>query len=134
MRWSDSSGYDAAGMHEPDLQRLNALIALIGAPTVVRTAIDGDAAAGEDAQRMATPQIDALLQRVTGLTALLRERNGTEWDGIDQLAARLLMSDLATITSLTRALNGLSSSRLADALANLAAAGTDAERILATDD
>ena len=44
------------------------------------------------------------------------------------------MSDLATITSLTRALNGLSSSRLADALANLAAAGTDAERILATDD
>ena len=120
-------------MDERDLQRLNALIAAIGAPTVVRTAIVGDAAAGEHAQRMATPQIDALLHRVTGLTALLRERDGTEWDAIDQLAARLLMSDLATITSLTRALNGLSSARLADAVANLAAAGEDAERILATD-
>ena len=117
-------------MHEPDRQRLNALIAAIGAPTVVRTTIDGDAASGGDAQRMATPQIDALLQRVTGLTALLRDRDGTGWDGIDQLTARLLMSDLATITSLTRALNGLSSSRLADALANLAAAGEDAERVL----
>ena len=79
---------------------------------------------------MATPQIDALLRRVTALTALLRDRDGSEWDAIDQLAAQLLMSDLAAVTSLTRALNGLSSSRLADALANLVAAGQDAERVL----
>src|SRR5687767_7497303 len=133
MRWSDSSGYDAAGMHESDRQRLNTLTAAIGAPAVVRAAIEGDDAAGEAAQRAATPQIDALLRRVTALTALLRDRDGTEWDAIDQLAAQLLMSDLAAITSLTRALNGLSSSRLTEALADLVAAGQDAERILTTD-
>ena len=120
------------GMHESDLQRLNALMAAIGAPTVVRVAIDGDAA-GESAQRTATPQIDALLRRVTALTALLRDRDGTEWDAIDRLAAQLLMSDLAAVTSLTRALNGLSASRLTAALADLIAAGQDAERILTSD-
>jgi hypothetical protein len=120
------------GMHESDLQRLNALMAAIGAPTVVRVAIDGDAA-GESAQRTATPQIDALLRRVTALTALLRDREGTEWDAIDRLAAQLLMSDLAAVTSLTRALNGLSASRLTAALADLIAAGQDAERILTSD-
>jgi hypothetical protein len=117
-------------MHEPDLRRLNALMAAIGAPTVIRAAIDADAAVGEDAQRMVTPQIDTLLRRVTALTALLRDRSSTEWDEIDQLAAQLLMSDLAAITSLTRALNGLSASRLTDALADLVAAGQDAERVL----
>ena len=116
-------------MHESDSQRLNALMAAIGPPTVVRVAIDGDAA-GESAQRTATPQIDALLRRVTALTALLRDREGTEWDAIDRLAAQLLMSDLAAVTSLTRALNGLSASRLTEALADLIAAGQDAERIL----
>ena len=120
-------------MHESDRQRLNTLTAAIGAPAVAHAAIEGDDAAGEAAQRTATPQIDALLRRVTALTALLRDRDGSEWDAIDQLAAQLLMSDLAAVTSLTRALNGLSSSRLADALANLVAAGQDAERILATD-
>lgn len=120
------------GMHESDLQRLNALMAAIGAPTVVRVAIDGDEA-GESAQRTATPQIDALLRRVTALTALLRDRQGTEWDAIDRLAAQLLMSDLAAVTSLTRALNGLSASRLTAALADLIAAGQDAERILTSE-
>jgi hypothetical protein len=120
-------------MQEPDVRRLNALTAAIGAPTVVHAAIGGDAAAGEDAQRMTTPQIDALLRRVTALTALLGNRSGAQWDEIDQLAAQLLMSDLAAMTSLTRALNGLSASRLTDALADLVAAGQDAERILTTD-
>jgi hypothetical protein len=119
-------------MHESDLRRLNALMAAIGPPAVVRAAIDGDAA-GESAQRTATPQIDALLRRVTAVTALLRDRDGTEWDAIDQLAAQLLLSDLAAVTSLTRALNGLSSSRLAAALADLVAAGQEAERILQSD-
>jgi hypothetical protein len=116
-------------MHESDVRRLNALTAAIGPPTVIHAAI-GDAAAGGDAQRMTTPQIDALLRRVTALTALLDDRGGPEWDAIDQLAAQLLMSDLAAITSLTRALNGLSASRLTDALADLVAAGQDAERVL----
>lgn len=120
-------------MQEPDLRRLNALIAAIGAPTVVRAAMDGDAAADETAQRMATPQIDALLRRVTALTTLLRDRSSTEWDEIDHLATQLLMSDLAAITSLTRALNGLSASRLSTALADLVAAGQDAERVLQSD-
>jgi hypothetical protein len=119
-------------MRESDLHRLNALTAAIGAPTVVRAPIDGDVA-GESAQRTATPQIDALLRRVTAVTALLRDRNGIEWDAIDQLAAQLLMSDLAAVTSLTRALNGLSASRLTEALADLVAAGQEAERILSTD-
>jgi hypothetical protein len=122
-----------AEMQEPELHRLNALMEAIGAPVVVRAPIDGEAAAGEDAQRMATPQIDALVRRVTALTAVLRDRNGTAWDEIDQLAARLLMSDLAAITALTRALNGLSASRLTQALADLVAAGQDAERVLRSD-
>lgn len=117
-------------MLEPDLRRLNALTAAIGAPIVLHAAIGGDAAAGADAQRMTTPQIDALLRRVTALAALLGDHSGVEWDEIDQLAAQLLMSDLAAITSLTRALNGLSASRLTEALADLAAAGQDAERAL----
>jgi hypothetical protein len=121
-------------MHEPDLGRLNALTAAIGAPTVVHVPIGGDAAAGADAQRMTTPQVDALLQRVTALTALLGNRPGVEWDEIDQLAAQLLMSDLAAIASLTRALNGLSASRLTAAVADLIAAGQDADRMLTTDD
>src|SRR5688500_4207889 len=120
-------------MHDSELRRLNAMMAAIGPPAVVRLAIEGDDAAGETAQRAATPQIDALLRRVTVLTALLRDRDGTEWDAIDQLAAQLLMSDLAAITSLTRALNGLSASRLTQALADLVAAGQDAERILQSD-
>ena len=93
-----------------------------------------DAAAGADAQRMTTPQVDALLQRVTALTRLLGDRPGVEWDEIDQLAAQLLMSDLAAIASLTRALNGLSASRLTEAVADLIAAGQDADRMLTTDD
>jgi hypothetical protein len=97
---------------------------------VVRARIDGDEASGEPAQRVTTPQIDALLRRVAALTSLLQDRNDAEWDEIDQLAARLLMSDLAAIASLTRALNGLSASRLAEALADLTAAGQDAERVL----
>jgi hypothetical protein len=117
-------------MHEPERNRLHALIEAIGAPAVVHARVDGDEAAGEAAQRVATPQIDALLRRVTALTALLEGGNDAQWDEIDQLAARLLMSDLAAITALTRALNGLSASRLAEALAALTSAGQDAERVL----
>jgi hypothetical protein len=115
-------------MHEPDLHRLNALMEAIGDPAVAHASTDGVAAADEGAQLMATPQIDVLLRRVTTLTALLRDRAG--WDEIDQLAARLLMADLAAVTSLTRALNGLSASRLTEALGDLIAAGQDADRVL----
>jgi hypothetical protein len=120
-------------MHEPDLRRLNALTAAIGAPTVVHATISDDGEAGVDAQRMTTPHIDALLRRVTAVTALLDNRSGEEWDDIDRLAAQMLMSDLAAMTSLTRALNGLSAARLTDALADLAAAGQDAESVLTSD-
>jgi hypothetical protein len=114
-------------MHDTDSGRLGALIAAIGSPAVARPAPDGD---GTDAQRLATSQIDTLMRRVTALTAMLRERDDVEWDDIDQLTAVLLMSDLAAITSMTRALNGVCASRLAAALADLTAAGQDADRVL----
>jgi hypothetical protein len=118
-------------MHESELHRLNALTEAVGAPAVVHASTGDAAQAGEDAQRMVTPQIDVLLRRVTTLTALLRDR--ADWDEIDQLAVRLLMVDLAAVTSLTRALNGLAASRLTEALADLIASGQDADRVLQSD-
>jgi hypothetical protein len=117
-------------MTDPDLQRLQALISAIGAPTVAHPAVGADAGPGADTQRMTTPQIDALMQRIAALTVVLQGSRGGDWDEIDQLAARLLMSDLALITSLTRTLNDLSASRLAQALADLAEARRDADAAL----
>jgi hypothetical protein len=120
-------------MHDPDARRLQALISAFGEPAVAHPSVGGEDGDGADTQRMTTPQIDALLQRVAALTAVLGGRTGGDWDEIDQLAARILMSDLALITSMTRSLNDLSASRLARALADLAAAGQDADRALDDD-
>ena len=79
---------------------------------------------------MTAPQIDALVQRVAALTVVLQGRGSADWDEIDQLAARILMSDLAVITSMTRTLNDLSAARLSQALADLAAARRDADAAL----
>ena len=117
-------------MNDPDLQRrLDALItALIPSAPPPRPTTGTDVAnAGADAQRIATAHIDDLLRRVSTLTATLG--NGAqEWDDVDRVAARVLMADLAAIASTTRALNDLSASRLASALADLRAAGVDVER------
>jgi hypothetical protein len=116
-------------MNDPDLQRrLDALITALvpTAPSRPVTGTDADNT-GADAQRIATAHVDDLLRRVSTLTATLG--NGThEWDDADRIAARLLMADLAAIASTTRALNDLSASRLASALADLRAAGVDIER------
>ena len=117
-------------MTDPELQRrLNSLMAALAPPAPTRTAIDhGDSDTEADAQRLATAQIDDLLRRVSTLTAALGSRNGQEWDDVDQLAARLLIVDLAAIASTTRALNDLAASRLETALIDLRAAGEDVAR------
>jgi hypothetical protein len=117
-------------MTDPDLRRLQALISAVGAPMVAHPAVGAEAGPGADTQRMTTPQIDALVQRIAALTVVLQEPHAGDWDEIDQLAARLLMSDLAAITSMTRTLNDLSASRLAQALADLAEACRDADAAL----
>ena len=122
--------YDAAQMTDPDRQRLQALIPAVGIPAVAHPAVSADAGAGADIQRMTTPHIDALVQRVAALTLVLQRRGTGDWDEIDQLAAQILMSDLAVITSMTRTLNDLSAYRLAQALADLAEAGRDADAAL----
>ena len=115
-------------MSDPDLrQRLDALIAAL-APSVVTRVAAGAEAQEVDAERVATTQIDELLRRVSALTGILSSANGGGWDHVDQLAAKLLLADLAAITSTTRALNDLAASRLAGALADLRAAGVDVQR------
>ena len=115
-------------MSDADLrQRLDALTGAIGHSSVVRLPA-GDDTAAADTQRAATTQVDELLRRVAAVTSVLGAGNAREWDEIDQLAARLLMADLAVITSTTRALNGLAAARLTQALADLTAARRDAER------
>ena len=115
-------------MSDPDLrQRLDALIAALAPSVVTRTAAGADAP-DVDAQRVATTQIDELLRRVSALTGILSNANGGGWDHVDQLAVKLLLADLAAITSTTRALNDLAASRLAGALADLRAAGVDVQR------
>jgi hypothetical protein len=110
-------------MNESDLrQRLDALTASLSGPPVLQQPID-DETDGADAQRIATTQVDELLRRVAVLTGMLGTGNGTQWDEIDQLAARLLMADLGAIASTIRALNGL-----AGAISDLVAARREAER------
>ena len=118
-------------MNGPDLrQRLDVIIAAIGPPAVVRRAPGGETAtAGADAHALATAQIDDLVRRVAALTRVLGA-DGREWDEVDQLAAQLLLADLAAITSTLRALNDLASARLSDALADLRAASLDIQDTL----
>ena len=85
---------------------------------------------GADAQRVATSQVDELLRRVGALTTVLGSAGAHDWDEIDQLAARLLLADLAVVTATTRALNDLAAGRLATAHADLVAARRHADAAL----
>ena len=110
-------------------QRLEVLRAAIRQSAAVRAPVHaGESPGSEDAQRLATTQIDELLRRVAALTGVLTAGNRTEWDDADRLAAQLLLADLAAVASTTRALNALAASRLTAALADLVAARRDAER------
>ena len=115
-------------MSDPDLRRrLDVLIAALASPVVTRAAAGADPS-DADAERVATTQIDELLRRVSALTGILGNANGGGWDHVDQLAASLLLADLAAITSTTRALHDIAASRLVGALADLRAAGVDVQR------
>ena len=117
-------------MNGPDLrQRLDVLIAAIGPPAVRRAPGGETATAGADAHTLADAQIDDLVRRVAALTRVLGA-DGREWDEVDQLAAQLLLADLAAVTSTLRALNDLASARLSDALADLRAASMDIQGTL----
>jgi hypothetical protein len=140
MWWLDSNNsqlptpnfqYHAERMTDPDLRRrLDALIAALASPATARLApADAAAPLDADAQRVATMQVDELLRRVAALTGVLGA-DGRGWDEVDQLAAKLLLSDLGTIASTTRAINDLAASRLAGALADLRAAGADVQRAM----
>lgn len=124
-------GYDATQMSELDRhRRLHAVIASLGLPAVANSP---DAAGGSveeaDTQRIATRQIDELLERVAAVTRVLSDGH-QEWDDVDRLAAQVLLTDLAAIACTTRALNGLAATRLKGARADLAAARRDAERAI----
>ena len=109
-------------------QRLHAVIASLGLPAVESSAdAAGDSVDEAEAQRVATRQIDDLLERVAAVTRVLSDGH-QEWDDVDRLAAQVLLTDLAAIASTTRALNGLAATRLKGARADLAAARRDAER------
>ena len=109
-------------------QRLHAVIASLGLPAVESSAdAAGDSVDEAETQRIATRQIDDLLERVAAVTRVLSDGH-QEWDDVDRLAAQVLLTDLAAIASTTRALNGLAASRLKGARADLAAARRDAER------
>lgn len=116
-------------MNDADVrQRLDAVMAAIGLPSIAHPLPDGAAAPGDAAtQRIATTQIDELLRRVAALTGVLDAHAAGGWDDVDRVAAQLLLADLAVITSTTRALNSLAGSRLTTAVADLAAARRAAE-------
>jgi hypothetical protein len=120
-----------AQMNDPDVRkRLEALIAALAPPSIARSTVanTGADSAGNDAQRIATIQIDELLRRISLLTGILGGTDGTGWDDVDQLAAQLLIADLNAVASTTRALNDLTASRLASALADLQSAGVEVQR------
>jgi hypothetical protein len=133
---NDSDLSSVARSAKEDLRtRLDALITALAPsalPAVAAAKAGVDAvpadAAGADAQRIATTQIDELMRRISTLTGILGSADGRGWDEVDQLAAQLLIADLSAVTSTTRALNDLAASRLAAALADLQAAGVDVER------
>ena len=117
-------------MNDPDLQRqLDALMIGLMPPELTRgtDASDGDEPVAADAQSESAARIDGLLRHVSQLTSAL-SADDRGWDQVDELAARLLISDLAAFASVTRALNRLAASRLASALTELRAAGADVQR------
>jgi hypothetical protein len=119
-------------MNDPDLQRqLDALMIGLMWPVPTRRpdGSESDEAEGADPQ-LASLRIDGLLAHVSALLTALGTDDSRGWDQIDDLAARLLISDLAAFASITRALNRLAASRLADALTDLRAAGADVQRAL----
>ena len=118
-------------MNDPELQRqLDALMIGLMPPELTRGAdgSDGDEPAAADAPSVSAARIDGLLRHLSQLTSALSADDRREWDQVDELAARLLISDLAAFASVTRALNQLAASRLASALADLRAAGADVQR------
>jgi hypothetical protein len=119
------------GMSAPDLrQRLHALTAAIGVPTPPR-GVDAEAGEGDTRlQRLAAVQDDELLQRVAALTTVLTDGDGRDWDEVDQVAAQLLLADLAAVAATTRVQNVLTAGRLANARADLGAAQADVDRTL----
>ena len=117
-------------MIDPDLRRqLDALMIGLVSPELTRGTNDSDSeTADADAQRVSSAQIDGLLRHVSVLTSAFGTDDQRGWDQVDELAARLLISDLAAFASITRALNQLTASRLASALAELRSARADVER------
>lgn len=118
-------------MDEDVRSRLGALAAAFGSPAPGVPAVSGEASPDEvaDLQRAVTACLDVLLQRVAGMTAWLH-RHEDRWDAVDHVAARLVLSDLAIVAGLARALDQLAASRLAWASNELREAGREAERIL----
>lgn len=110
--------------------RLEALAAALGAPAAV-SAASSDASRENvaDLQRAVTANLDVLLQRVAGVTALLRKKEDG-WDAVDQVEAKLILSDLAVVAGIARALGQLAESQLAWASSELRDAGREAERII----
>ena len=118
-------------MDVEDRRRLDALAAALGAPAPGAPAVSSDALPDDvaDLQRAVTAYLDVLLQRVAGVTALLRSHDD-RWDAVDQVAARLVLSDLAVVAGIARALDQFAGSRLAWASNELREAGREADRIL----
>lgn len=112
--------------------RLDALATALGTPAPGAPAVSSDASPDDvaDLQRAVSAHLDVLLQRVAGVTALLRRHDDNRWDAVDQVAARLVLSDLAVVAGIARALDQFAGSRLAWASNELREAGREADRIL----
>jgi hypothetical protein len=102
-----------SGAHD----RSSRLAAAIGEPHV-------GAARGLEARAKAV--VDGLLGRLMRVSRTLVE--GEPREAIEQVACRLLLSDLAMVTGVLRTLNGSASERLTQATAELAQARAALER------
>lgn len=130
---AERSGYDGSAVSTEELlRRLREVTAALGSPVtpVVSQATEGDTPVdGAEVQATSTAYADTLLARIASVTATLKGREGS-WDAVDQLTAQLLLSDLASIAGTWRSLGTMAGERLEKALAELQAAGREAERIL----
>lgn len=93
------------------------LAAAIGAPHV-------GSAQGLDARARAL--VDVLLGRLSRVSRTIGE--GESHDAIEEVASRLLLSDLAMLTGVLRTLNGSAAERLTQATAELEQARAALER------
>jgi hypothetical protein len=111
--------------------RLDALAAALRTPADASSGGSNETSPDEvaDMQRAVTASLDLLLQRVAAVTAVLR-RQDAGWDALDQVAAQVVMGDLAVIARIARSMGQLAESRLAWASKELTDAGREAERIL----